>query len=407
VSFLDASSILGYSEGKVETLSNARIPVAGPWVTEREIRYVAEAAANDWYGHAGESLRRFERAFAESVGVKHAIGVPHCTAALHLAMLAFGVGPGDEVIVPEATWAATATPIYYVGATPVFADIDPVSWCVTAESIDRCITPRTKAIIVVDLYGAIPDMPAIEELARRRGIPILEDAAQSIGADLGGRKAGSFGDIATFSFHGTKTVTTGEGGMLVTDRTDLYERSAFLRDHCRTPDGFRHFVTSEVGYKYKMSGLQAAFGLAQLERLDELIARKRDIFSWYESRLRAVPGLSLNASRPEMFNTYWMVTMVLDPAYGLDNRRMMEHFDQRQIDTRPFFPPLSSLPAFATAPDAPAARTRNVVAYNVGPRGLNLPSALVLDEGLVDRVCSAVQELLVGRCNKAVELSTR
>jgi perosamine synthetase len=378
-------------------MTGTRIPVAGPWVTEREVRYVAEAAANDWYGHAGESLRRFEAAFAESVKVKHAIGVPHCTAALHLAMLAFGLGPGDEVIVPEATWAATAAPIYYVGATPVFADVDPLTWCVTAESIARNITERTRAIIVVDLYGAIPDMPAIEELARHHGIPILEDAAQSIGADLGGRKAGSFGDIGTFSFHGTKTVTTGEGGMLVTNRTDLYERCAFLRDHGRTPEGFRYFEVNEVAYKYKMSGLQAAFGLAQLERLEELVGRKRDIFSWYRQRLDDIPGLTLNIEPPGMRNTYWMVTMVVDRSYGITNRHMMAHFDRRSIDTRPFFPPLSSLPAFAAATDAMAARTRNAVAYDLSPRALNLPSALMLDEAQVDRVCSGVRELLIQR----------
>jgi len=240
-------------------------------------------------------------------------------------------------------------------------------------------------------------MPAIEVLARQHGIPILEDAAQSIGADLGGRKAGSFGDMAAFSFHGTKTVTTGEGGMLVTDRTELYERCAFLRDHGRTAGGFRHFEIMEVAYKYKMSGLQAAFGLAQLERLEELVARKREIFSWYRQRLEDVPGLMLNVEPPGMRSTYWMVTMVVDPSYGLDNRQMMEHFDRREIDTRPFFPPLSSLAAFAETPDAPRARSRNVVAYDVSPRGLNLPSALMLEEAQVDRVCSAVRELLVQR----------
>ena len=355
---------------------------------------MADAAANDWYGRAGESLRRFEHAFAEHVGVRCALGVPHCTAALHLALLAFGLKPGDEVIVPEATWAATATPIIYVGATPVFADIDPVSWCITAESIERCITPRTKAIITVDLYGAIPDMPAIEELAKARGIPILEDAAQSIGAKRGTRLAGSFGDIAAFSFHGTKTVTTGEGGMLVTDSPQYQERCAFVRDHCRHPQDFRFFVTAEVGQKYKMSSLQAAFGLAQLERLDELVARKRAIFSWYHERLRDVPGLTFNFEAPGTFNTYWMSTIVVDRAYGLDNRQMMAHFDQREIDTRPFFPPLSSLPAFNEMADASAARSRNLVAYDLGSRALNLPSALILEEAQIDRVCSVLRELL-------------
>lgn len=378
-------------------MTTSRIPVAGPWVTEREIRYVTEAAASDWYGGAGQALRKFEQAFASSVGLRHALGVPHCTAALHLALLAFGVGPGDEVVVPDVTWVATAAPIYYVGATPVFADIDPVSWCVTAASIERCLTPRTKAIIVVDLYGAMPDLVAIRALAAARGIPVLEDAAQAIGAELDGKRAGSFGDMATFSFHGSKTLTTGEGGMLVTDRQDFQDRCVFLRDHGRPPGSHRLFITTEVGYKYKLSGLQSAFGLAQLERLDELIARKRQIFSWYEERLRDVTGLALNYQAPGTTNTYWMVTMVADTAYGLTHTSMMDHFDQRGIETRPFFHPLSSLPAFASAPDAAAAKARNTHAYDISPRALNLPSALLLEESQVDRVCGAVRELLQGR----------
>jgi len=381
----------------VTALPPGRIPVAGPWVTEREVRAVAEAAAHDWYAHAGESVRRFEQAFAAKIGVTHALAVPHCTAALHLSMLALGLGPGDEVIVPEATWVATATPIAYVGATPVFADIDPISWCVSAASIERCITPRTKAIVVVDLYGALPDMDAIEALARQHGIAVVEDAAQSLGAHLRGRNAGSFGDIGTFSFHGTKTVTTGEGGMFVTSRDDLAARAAFLRDHGRTPEGFRYFVTEEIAFKYRMGSLQAAFGLAQLERLDELVARKRQIFAWYRERLQDVGGVTLNAEPEGLHNTFWMVTAVLDGAYRLDNRHMMDYFDVRGIDTRPFFPPLSSLPAFAGTSDAAPARERNRVAYELSPRAINLPSALMLEESQIDRVCATFRELLTGR----------
>lgn len=371
-----------------------RIPVAGPWVTEREIRYVSEAAANDWYDGAGNALRRFERAFAASVGVRHALGVPHCTAGLHLGLLALGVGEGDEVIVPDVTWVATAAPIFYVGAMPVFADIDPVTWCVTAETIERCITPRTRAIIVVDLYGAMPDMAAIRELAKARGIPVLEDAAQAVGARIGSAVAGSFGDISTFSFHGSKTLTTGEGGMIVTDNPEHHERCTFLRDHGRPPGSFRLFVATEVGYKYKMSGLQAAFGLAQLERLEELVARKRAIFSWYAERLGDVPGLTLNHETPGTRNTYWMVTMVVDPEYRLQQPEMMAHFDRYQIETRPFFHPLSSQPAFSHAPDASDAARRNVQSYDISPRAINLPSALLLEEEQVDRVCGAVRDLL-------------
>jgi perosamine synthetase len=382
------------------TAQNKRIPVAGPWVTEREASAVADAALNDWYGNAGASVRRFEAAFASRIGVKHAIAVPHCTAALHLAMMAFGVGPGDEVIVAESTWIATATPIHYVGATPVFADIDPDSWCVSAATIERCITPKTRAIIVVDLYGGTPEMRAIMELARRHGIPVLEDAAQSIGAQYHGVQAGALGDIGAFSFHGTKTLTTGEGGMLVTDRTDYYERCAFLRDHCRTPEGFKYFVSEELGYKYKMSSLQAAFGLVQLERLEELVGRKREIFSWYTKRLHDLPGIRMNREPPGTRNTYWMVTLDVDPAFGLTNRQMMDFLDQRGIDTRPFFPPLSSLPAFAGTPDVARARQHNTVAYRIGAHGLNLPSAMLLQEEQVDYVCAAVRGMLAQKVRK-------
>lgn len=375
-------------------MTTDRIPVAGPWITELELKYVADAAQNDWYGGAGQALKKFETAFAEHVGVKHALAVPHCTAALHLALCAFGVGAGDEVIVPDITWVATAAPIYYVGATPVFADVDPVSWCVTAETIERLITPRTKAIIVVDLYGAMPDMKAIRAVAEKHGIPILEDAAQSIGAQLDGKRAGSFGDMATFSFHGSKTLTTGEGGMLVTDNSEHHARCVFLRDHGRPPGSFRLFITTEVGFKYKMSSLQAAFGLAQLERIEELITRKRQIFAWYEERLKDVPGLELNYEAPGTRNTYWMVTLLTDRQFGFSHLPMMEHFDKLGVETRPFFHPLSSLPAFASAPDAALARTRNTVSYDISPRGLNLPSALLLDERQVDRACSAVRALL-------------
>jgi perosamine synthetase len=371
-----------------------RIPVAGPWVTDREIQYVSAAAANDWYSRAGESVGKFERAFAEHVGVRHGLAVPHCTAALHLALMALNVGPGDEVIVPDITWVATAAPVYYVGATPTFADIDPVTWCVTAETIAACITPRTKAIITVDLYGGMPNMDEISALAEAHGIPIIEDAAEAAGAEWKGVKAGGLGKIGTFSFHGSKTLTTGEGGMFVTDDADIQARVLFLRDHGRPPGSHRFFTTTEVGYKYRMSSLQAAFGLAQLERIDELITRKRQIFGWYADRLADVPGIELNAETPGSLNTYWMVTAVVDASYGLTTVDLMDALLADDIESRPFFHPLSALPAFAGAPDAIPAQTRNVVSYDISPRAINLPSALILTEAQVDRVCASFRATL-------------
>ena len=371
-----------------------RIPVAGPWVTDLEIRYVTEAATNDWYAQGGASVGRFERAFAEYIGVGHAVAVPHCTSALHLALLALGVGEGDEVIVPDITWVATAAPVYYVGAVPVFADVDRDTWCVTAETIEACITPRTKAIITVDVYGGMPDMDAVTEVATRHGIPIIEDAAEAIGADWKGGLAGSFGQASTFSFHGSKTLTTGEGGMFLTNDPDINARVLFLRDHGRPPGSHRYFTTTEVGYKYRMSSLQAAFGLAQLERVDELIERKRQIFRWYAERLGDEPTITLNAEAPGSKNTYWRITAVVDRALGLTTRAMMDALDAEAIESRPVFHPLSALPAFAGAPDAAAAAQRNVVSYDLSDRAINLPSALLLTEAHVDRVCNAFLEVV-------------
>jgi perosamine synthetase len=375
-------------------MENERIPVAGPWVTDLEVRYVAEAAANDWYGNAGQSVGRFERAFAEHVGVGHALAVPHCTSALHLSLLALGVSEGDEVIVPDITWVATAAPVYYVGAVPVFADVDPATWCVTAATLEACITERTRAIITVDLYGAVPDMDEIRAMADRRGIPIIEDAAEAIGATWKGAQAGSFGALGTFSFHGSKTLTTGEGGMLVTDDADHYARVSFLRDHGRAPGSHKYFLTTEVGYKYRMSSLQAAFGLAQLERIDDLITRKRDIFRWYAERLADVPGVQLNHELAGSTNTYWMVTAVVDPSYGLSTRGLMDALDEFAVESRPFFHPLSSLPAFASAPDCARAAAHNTVSYDISARAVNLPSALMLTEAQVDRACQALRTVL-------------
>lgn len=374
-------------------MTQPRIPVAGPWVTEKEVAYVADAAAGDWYGQAGRYTQRFENAFANYIRVPHTVSVPNCTAALHLALAGLGVGPGDEVILPDVTWIATAAPVQYVGATPVFADMDPGTWCITPASVEECITTRTRAVITVDLYGSIPDMDALSTLAGEHGIAVIEDAAEAIGSEYHGRAAGSLGDAGAFSFHGSKTLTTGEGGMLVTASAELQERVLFLRDHGRSP-GDRYFCNAEVGFKYKMSSLQAAFGLAQLERVDELVDRKRSLFGWYAERLGGIDGVSLNIEPAGTKNSYWMVTVVLDPGYGVTGRELMDFLDENWIDTRPFFHPLSSLPAFNSTEQAGVARRRNSIAYRVSPYGLNLPSALALDEGQVDRVCDVVRKAI-------------
>jgi perosamine synthetase len=372
-----------------------RIPIAGPSVTDLEMRYVAEAAAEDWYGNAGRSVGLFESEFAAYLGTGFAAAVPHGTSALHLAMAALDVGPGDEVVVPESTWVATAAPIKYLGATPIFADVDAKTWCMSAESLEKRISSRTKAIVTVDLYGGLPDMEAIDLIAD--GIPVIEDAAQAVGAKMFDRPAGTLGAVGTFSFHGTKTMTTGEGGMVVTNRPDLAQRIARLRDHGRNPADFKYFVTSEIAYKYRMSSLQAAFGRAQLARIDDLVDKKQQIFQWYEDRLGDIPGIGLNPRQPGVESTFWMATVVLDRSYGLSTRELMRLFDEHGVDTRPFLPPLSSLPAFAEFGDSVRAAAQNVVAYDLADRSINLPSALNLTEAQVTRVCDLLRMFLLSK----------
>lgn len=370
-----------------------RIPVAGPWITSKEIDYVADAAEVCWYDRAWEYNARFEEAFAAYIGCKHAVTMPSCTSAIHLSLAALGVGPGSEVIVPEITWIASAAPIHYLGATTVFADVDRKTWCLSAESFERAITERTKAVVPVDLYGNMPDMDQIRAIAKKHNVHIVEDAAQAIGTEYKGKRAGGFGDAGVFSFHGSKTLTTGEGGMLCTDSDDMLARVRVLRDHGRKP-GDNLFWNTEIAYKYKMTSFQAAMGLGQLERVSELLTKKREIFQWYREGLQDVEGITLNTDGENVFNTYWMVTIILDSSLGLKKEEFGKMLGEKKIDTRPFFYPLSQLPAYSHLDSAKGAEQRNPVAYELSPYGINLPSALSLTKEQVQFVCETVRAIV-------------
>jgi perosamine synthetase len=376
-----------------EGLKMDRIPVAGPSITQREIDYVTDAVTNAWYGNANMYHARFESAFAAYVARKYAIALPSATSAIHLSLLALGVGPGDEVIIPDSTWIASAAPIDYVGATPVFVDVDAATWCIRPDTFEAAITDRTKAVILVDLYGSMPAMDKLLAIASARGIAVIEDAAEAVGSEYCGRLAGGFGDTSVFSFHGSKTLTTGEGGMLVTDRRDLYDRAQFLRDHGRVP-GDVQFFNTEVAYKYKMSSMQAALGLAQLERIEELVQKKRDIFAMYRDAFLDVPGITLNAEPAGTKNSYWMITAVWDRALGKSKNDIVMAMRNGGVDVRPFFHPLSSLPAYAELPGVEIAGQRNVVSYDIGSRAVNLPSGFNVSEREVGTVCTALRRAL-------------
>jgi perosamine synthetase len=376
--------------------SPERIPVAGPSITDREPELAAEAARTAWYGDHYVFNERFERMLADYAGVRHAVSLPHCTAGLHLALAALGVGPNDEVIVPNVTWIASVAPVVYVGAEPVLVDILQDTWCLDPDAVERAIGPKTKAIIGVDLYGSMCNWGRLQSIAERHGLFLIEDAAEALGSSYLGRRAGSFGNVSAFSFHGSKTVVTGEGGMLATDDTDLFERVLFLRDHGRKP-GDRFFLNTEIAFKYRMSAVQAALGVAQMERIDSLIAHKRAIFGWYRDRLGDLQGVTMNAEPQGVTNSYWMVTAIPDPSLGFDKFALMAEFDKRNIDTRPFFSRLSDLPAFAERPAATRFVTPDEMGAPIARCGINLPSGYNMTEEKVEIVASALKEIVTGR----------
>jgi perosamine synthetase len=385
-------------------VASDRIPVAGPSITEREVELVAEAARTAWYQNHYSYNARFEKLLTDYVGVAHAVSVPHCTAALHLALAALGIGPGDEVIVPDVTWIASVAPVVYVGAEPVLVDILPDTWCIDPAAVEAAVGPRTKAVIGVDLYGSVCDWERLEQIAARHGLFLIEDAAEALGSQFKGRKAGAFGTVSTFSFHGSKMVVTGEGGMLATDNNDLFERVLFLRDHGRKP-GDRFFLNSEIGFKYRMSAVQAALGVAQMERIDELTARKREIFGWYRKWLKNIPGIALNAEPEGTLNSYWMVTVVPDVALGVDKFALVAELDKRNIDSRPFFSRLSTLPAFDGRDSAKRFVGPNDKGIPASTFGVNLPSGYNMTEETVNIVVHALEDIITYRQTRSERAS--
>jgi len=360
------------------------ILTAGPSISEREAAYTQDATINGWNRHHSDYLTRFQNKIGQYIGVPHAMATSSCTGAMHLALAALGLKAGDEVIVPELTWVATAAAVAYTGATPVFCDVDPASWTSSAEHFARCITPHTKAIMPVHLYGHPCLMGPIMELAAKHNLAVIEDAAQSIGGEYQGKKTGSFGVFSAFSFQGAKAMVTGEGGMLLCNDKALFERAQFLGDHGR--DVTKTLFNIEIGYKYKMSNLQAALGLGQIERIEDIVARKRQLFSWYEKRLGDIEEIRLNAQLPGCKNIYWMSSIILGPKITIERDALIAELKKRMIDTRPMFYPLSSLPMFTQA--------KNPVAYEVGLRGINLPSGHERTEEEIDYICAHIREAL-------------
>lgn len=363
------------------------ISIAGPSITKKEIDYVNKAVKNGWYENAFEYVQRFEKKFKKLVNRKYAISLPSCTSALHLSLSSLDIGPGDEVIVPDATWIASAAPIIYLGATPIFADIDPKTWCLSYNTVKPLLNKKTKAIIAVNLYGNMPEYIDLKKL----GLPIIEDGAESLGSKYNNIMSGKFGIASCFSFHGTKTVTTGEGGMLVTDSKRIYERCMALRDHGRKQNDI-YYDKLTGGFKYKMSNIQAAIGLAQIERIKELISKKRMIFKWYSEVFKNTEDIKLNPLQKNVYNCYWLSTCLIDKKFNKFN--LIEKLKKIGIHTRPFFNPLSSQPAFKKTNDSKRASSANITSYKFSRIGINLPSSLRMKKSDVKIVYKALHKIL-------------
>lgn len=361
-----------------------RFPVAEPLLDGNEAEYLLECVRTGWVSSQGPFVAAFENAVRSFHDMPHALAVSNGTAALHLALESLGIGPGDEVIVPDFTFAATATTVLHARATPVFVDVDPDTWTMDVANVRDALTERTRAIVPVHIYGHPCDMEPLVELAHEHGIAVVEDVAEAFGARVRGRLVGTFGDAACFSFYGNKTVTTGEGGMILFREDAGFERAAMLRDHGMSKD--RRYWHLEAGFNYRLTNLQAAVGTAQMERVDSILERKRALAAAYDAALARVPGIGLPPRAPWADPVCWLYTIRVDEnVLGLTRDELGERLLLNGIETRPVFPPLHGMPPFARF-----AGEGYPVTEAVSESGLTLPSAVTLDAEDIESIAESI-----------------
>lgn len=363
-----------------------KISFAGPWITKKEFEYVNDALKNGWYATYDMYIKKLEKKTCDYLGVKYAIATHCCTVALHLACAAIDLTKGDEVICPDFSWVATAYAITYTGATPVFVDIDPDSWCISPPAIKKAINKKTKAIMLVHCFGHPAQMDTIMEIARNNNLKVIEDAAPSLGSEFKGKKTGTFGDIGCFSFQGAKIAVSGEGGVLVTDDKKLYEKAFLLSTMGRTDSG-AVFWSDMVGYQYTIANLTAALALSQVERINELVAKKRQIFNWYYERLYEIEGIKILKEKSYCKSNYAYPAILLEDTIKVDRDKILKVFRNYNIHARPGFPRMSLFPSFKE-------RFKNPVAGKAWKRGLVLPSAFNLEEEDIDFVCRVLKKII-------------
>jgi len=343
---------------------NKFIPISEPSITQKEIDYVTDAIKSRWVSSLGKYIDEFEEKFARYCNCKYGVATSNGTTALHLALLSLGIRSDDEVIIPDLTFIATASAVKYIGAKIITVDIDEKTLCISPEAIKKAITPNTKAIIPVHLYGHPANMPEINKIAKEYNLFVVEDAAEAHGAEINGEKVGGLSNAGVFSFYGNKIMTSGEGGMITTNDEKLYKKMKLLRDHAMSKD--KRYWHTEVGFNYRMTNLQAALGVAQFDRIKELLDRKKEIFNWYQEGLKDVKNIKLNYQASWAKNVYWMVCIEIDNYSEIQRDDLIIKLKEKGIDSRPFFYPVSDMPIYVS--------TNTPITHKIYKKGLNLPS---------------------------------
>jgi perosamine synthetase len=366
------------------------IPVNEPLLGESELEYVTECVRSGWVSSSGRFIEEFEEKWAAYCGMKHGVAVSNGTTALQLAVACLDLQSGDEIIMPTFTIISCALAVLYNGGIPVLVDSEPRTWCMDVDQIEAKITPRTRAIMPVHIYGHPVDMDPVLDLAQRHGLAIIEDAAEAHGAEYKGRKCGSFGDLSCFSFYANKLVTTGEGGMVLINDAQYAEKARSLRNLCFQPG--RRFYHEELGFNFRLTNLQAALGVAQVERMPEIVERKRRMGKMYNELLGDIPKLQLPSEEPWAKSVYWMYGVVLGDEAGIDAAEFARRLRDRDIETRPFFLGMHEQPVLQRL--AYFSREYHPVAERLARQGLYLPSGMTLTQEQLSRVCEAVHAVL-------------
>ncbi len=371
---------------------NKKIAFAGPSITEKEVEYAVEGVISGFYETYDQHAKKLEKAVADFLGVKYTIATHCCTLALHLACASIGLKLGDEVICTDFSWIATAYSIIYTGATPVFVDIDPDTWCIDPKAIEKAITKNTKAIMLVHTFGHPAAMDEIKKISKKYNLKIIEDAAPSLGAKYKGKKVGTIGDIGCFSFQGAKIAVTGEGGIFVTNDKKIYEKALMFATMGRT-DSQAVFWSDSVGYQYTISNLSAALALAQVERINELIVKKRQIFNWYYQRLKNFNQIKLIKEKKDCKSNYCYPSILLNDNASISRDEVLKKLSAQNIHARPAFPNMGQFPPFKNEFKSKL-QFKNPVTTKVAKRGICLPAAANLTEADIDFVCASLNKIL-------------